>query len=119
MLRRHCFCGSLTTYINDDIKFLITKQNFYQGYRCHQEMILLDNVNPNIKKYCVECDSFLCEECFKKHQHKNIIDANNYLFNCLFHKDTKIVGFCRTCKISFCKNALKIKIITKNMILSI
>ena len=110
MLRRHCFCGTLTTYINDDIKFLITPQNFYQGYRCHQEMILFDNVNPYIKKYCVECDSFICEDCFKKHEHKNIIDANNYAFNCLYHRDNKIIGFCRTCKISFCKKCIINKI---------
>lgn len=28
MLRRYCFCGSLTTYINEDIKFLLIRHNF-------------------------------------------------------------------------------------------
>ena len=92
MFRYYCFCGSLTTYINEDIKFLLTRYYFYQGYCCHQMPYnddLLEYEGPSIKKYCIECDSFLCNECLEKHEHNKIIDAQNYIFNCIYHRDAK------------------------------
>ena len=111
MLRHYCLCGSLTTNINKEILLMVKSSNFYQGHRCHQ--INDDDLSvyndSSIKKYCVECDKFLCTECFKKHIHNKIIDAKNYLFNCIYHRDMKIIGFCRTCKISFCNKCFENK----------
>ena len=86
MLRHYCFCGSLTTYLSEDIKFLLTRYDFYQGYRCNIiPHFFIDGKyeDPKIKKYCIECDSFLCNECLEKHKHNKIIDAQNYIFNCI------------------------------------
>ena len=107
MLRSYCSCGTLTSYIDEDIKFLLVRHNFYQGNICHQIINLTGYENPDIKKYCVECDSFLCQECFEKHKCKKIIDATNYIFNCINHRDTKTIGFCKTCKISFCNKCIE------------
>lgn len=112
MLRSYCFCGSLTTYLNEDIKFLLTRYDFYQGYSCHVIPHFFEDgkyEDPKIKKYCIECHSFLCNECLEKHKHNKIINAQNYIFNCVYHRDSKIIGFCKTCKKSFCNKCIENK----------
>lgn len=58
LIRSHCFCGTLTTNINDEIKYLLRNFNFYQGIRCHQILQFGEYKNPNIKKYCIKCKNF-------------------------------------------------------------
>ena len=109
ILRYYCLCGTFTTNINGKITLLMKSSNIYQICRC-QAINNNDFISYNdssIKKYCVECDNFLCDKCLKMHKHKNIIDAKNYIYNCIFHRDTKTIGFCRKCKISFCDKCIE------------
>lgn len=50
---------------------------------------LLEYEGPSIKKNCVECEYFLSKVCLEKHKHNKIIDSQNYIFNCIYHRDAK------------------------------
>ena len=107
LIRRYCFCGTLTTCVNEEKILLIQRNDFYQGTRCHQIFNLAEYKNPNITKYCLNCSNFLCDECALKHEHKNFIEAKDFIFNCKYHRDCKVIGFCKKCKISFCDKCIK------------
>ena len=107
LIRRYCCCGTLTSYINEDIQFFLKSFDFYKGYRCHQILKLAEYGDTNITKYCLECKQFLCDECALKHEHKSFIEAKNYLMNCRYHRDCIITAFCKTCKFSVCNKCIE------------
>ena len=109
LIRSYCCCGTLTSCINQDIPFFLKRYDFYKGYRCHQILKLTEYGDTNITKYCLECKQFFCDECSSKHKHKTFIEAKNYFMNCRFHRDCRLVAFCKTCKISVCNKCIEYK----------
>ena len=107
LIRQYCFCGSFTSNIDVDI-FSIINFDFYKGFICHT-----NTTSPvYITKYCYKCHvkTFLCDECALKHKHQTFINAKDYINNCKYHRECKLIGFCKNCKLSFCEKCIKNKL---------
>ena len=99
LIRKYCFCGESTSPINNlniEILYEIEK---YKKLRCSCNMRALKAVY----KYCNDCQQFFCEDCTIKHSHHKQMDFNNFLINCYFHVNEKIIGFCKTCVKPVCE----------------
>ena len=116
LIRLYCYCGTITTNINKDLKFFLQIKNSCQGTKCRQTFKLTGYDNPNLTKYCHECSSFFCDRCASKHYHKNIIDAKDFKLNCKYHKNSRLIGFCKKCKISICDKCINNKLHNKHVI---
>ena len=100
LLRCNCFCGTLTTNIKEDMKFIfgniVCQKNHYP-----KEF-------SDVKKYCIKCNNFLCDECSLVHEHENnLIEIKDYILNCRDHTDNREIGYCRKCKKSICDKCIK------------
>ena len=109
LIRRYCFCGTITTNINKDLKLFLQIKNSCQGTKCRQAFKLTGYDNPNLTKYCHECSSFFCDRCASQHNHKKIIDSKDFRLNCKYHKNNRLIGFCKKCKISICDKCINNK----------
>ena len=107
LIRRYCFCGTITTNINKDLKFFLQiKEEICRGIKYHQAFKLTGYDNQKITKYCYECSKFFCDTCASKHNHKKLIDAKDFRCNCKYHKNNKLIGFCKKCKIPLCDKCI-------------
>ena len=76
----------------------------YQNYKCNCRLIQKDK--KNISKYCYECEQFLCKDCLKNHEHKNVIEPQFFLTNCKNHPNEKLVGHCIDCIKPICNKCI-------------
>ena len=53
-----------------------------------------------------------------KHNHKKLIDAKDFRCNCRYHKNNKLIGFCKKCKIPLCDKCIIYIFKEKNNILN-
>ena len=106
LLRKYCFCGESTTQINNNMKLeLIQEFSFFNDYKCKCILGTEDNVAQKkaISKFCNDCNEYLCKDCFKIHNHTNLIAPNLLLINCKYHQNKKLIGFCRNCTKPLCQ----------------
>ena len=117
LIRKYCYCGISTSSLSKDIIYSILNFDFYKTTKCHmnQETYSNDlNDDNNIINYCIQCKQFLCDICSTKHSHKTFIHAKDITSNCKFHREMKLIGFCKNCLISICEKCLKNKKLHKN-----
>ena len=50
--------------------------NFLKTFKCPSCLLYCDNEKKFINKYCIECDMYVCSDCFKEKKHEN-----HYLIN--------------------------------------
>jgi len=106
LLRKYCFCGESTTQINNNMKLeLIQELSFFNDYKCKCILETENNVaqKKTISKFCNDCNEYLCKDCFKVHNHTNLIAPNLLLINCKYHQNQKLIGFCRNCTKPLCQ----------------
>ena len=71
-------------------------------------MDTLEYVHKKTIKFCPKCNIFLKDELVIKHEHKNQINLKEYNRNCFFHRDSKLIGFCKTCVKPICKKCVNL-----------
>ena len=98
-IRKYCFCGESTSPINNQKIQILYDIEEYKKLRCFCSTQSLKIVY----KYCNDCQRFFCEDCTIKHNHHKQMDPNNFLINCYYHVNDKIIGFCKTCIKPICK----------------
>lgn len=101
-LRKYCFCCESTEPITKNTKSQLMSN--YQNYKCNCRLIQKDK--KNISKYCYECEQFLCKDCLKNHEHKNVIEPQFFLTNCKNHPNEKLVGHCIDCIKPICNKCI-------------
>ena len=109
LLRKYCFCGESTNQINNNMKLeLIQELNFFNEYKCNCILKTENNLaqKKTISKFCNDCNEYLCKDCFKKHNHTNLIAPNLLLINCKYHQNQKLIGFCRNCEKPLCQECV-------------
>ena len=114
MIRKYYHCGISTSLFRKDKIYSILKFDFYKTTKCHITQELYSSDNNIIINYCIQCKQFLCGECTSKHNHKTFINAKDVTSNCKFHREMKLIGFCKNCLISICEKCLKRNNLHKN-----
>ena len=112
-IRKYCFCGESTFLIDNKIKFLISNINecgpAYKMSSLSNYAYGYDGISNTLQKstkYCPICEVFLYDELAIKHEHKNLINLKEYNRNCFFHRDSILIGFCKTCVKPICKKCV-------------
>ena len=106
-LRKYCFCGESISEINNHIQFLLIKKAHFVKSNQSSSSFGLSNYD-NCTKYCPKCNLFLNDEFAVKHEHKNLVNSKDYEQNCFFHRNLKLIGFCKNCKKPVCEECIKI-----------
>ena len=97
LVKKICFCDEITYSAHPYIFcYNNLKPNYYQHFGNE------DIPSSFINKYCCQCNDFISDFTLKNHEHKEIINAADYIYNCKIHKTEILIGFCKDCKNLIC-----------------
>lgn len=67
---------------------------------CHNEK---GKSPPPANSYCVECKSYMCGECWKRHSKQRLTGSHPVLpTGCSEHPEAPLEFYCKTCKVATC-----------------
>lgn len=67
--------------------------------------------NENIFKYCYDCRTIICENCFLSHNNEHkIINNSDYYNKCPKHFNQTYISYCSYCKENICNECKRSKI---------